>query len=140
MRFNVGDAKLYLNKNKRIVVLALVLLAGILLCLCFSAEDSDENAAAESLDEYKERMERELAELCSSVDGVGKCRVTLSFSAGEENSYKGSQLLYSKPPKVLGVAIACRGGDKIEVKSALTELFTSLFDIPTNRIAILKLN
>ena len=140
MRFDSDGLKLALKKNKRIAILALTLVLGIVLCLCFSGKEKAEVGGEVSLEEYKEKMESELSELCSSIEGVGKCKVTLTFSSGAENNYKGSQLLSSKPPTVLGVAVACRGADKISVKSSLTELFTSLFDIPSNRIAILKLN
>ena len=91
-------------------------------------------------EEVYERMEKELSELCSSLEGVGKCKVSLSFSKGRENSYKNGMLTESKPPVVLGVAVACRGADSQRVRAELTELFTALFDIPSTRVAILKLN
>jgi hypothetical protein len=85
-------------------------------------------------------MEEELEKLCSSLDGVGKCKVKVSFSSGAESSYKNGKLVETKPPKILGVAVACRGADSPRVRQALCELFTSLYDIPSNRVAILKLN
>ena len=88
----------------------------------------------------KEKMENELEKLCSSIDGVGKCSVTISFSKGAESTYKSGKLTETKPPRILGVAVACKGADSPRVRQALSELFTSLFDIPSNRVAILKLN
>ena len=128
-------------KNKKTVILIGLIVFGILLSLSFGGADTEKTTAdAGSLDEYKARMEDELEKLCSSIDGVGKCTVSISFSKGEETSYKNGKLVESKPPKVLGVAVACRGAESVRVRQSLTELFTSLFDIPTNRIAILKLN
>jgi stage III sporulation protein AG len=54
--------------------------------------------------------------------------------------YKGSSVVERKPPKVKGVTIACRGADSDGVRSQLTEMMTALFDIGSNRVAILKLN
>ena len=129
--------------KKKGAVLALLLLAVGIVLIFFgtaSSADKDSAAAEESLEEYKTRMEKELSELCSSLEGVGKCKVSLSFSKGRENSYKNGMLTESKPPVVLGVAVACRGADSQRVRAELTELFTALFDIPSTRVAILKLN
>jgi len=126
------------TKNKKILIIAVLLLMGLFFSISFGGEDS--TAEVQTLDGYKEKMEEELKKLCSSIDGVGKCTVTVSFSKGEESTYKSGKLVETKPPKVLGVAVACRGAESARVRQSLTELFTSLFDIPTNRVAILKLN
>ena len=126
-------------KNKKTLAVIGLLVFAILLCLVISSPES-EVSDEETLEEYKLRTEQELEKLCSSIDGVGKCTVTVSFSRGAESSYKSGKLTETKPPKLMGVAVACRGADSVKVRAALTELFTSLFDIPTNRIAILKLN
>lgn len=125
-------------KSKKTFVIIGLLVFGLLLSAVFSGGGGDVNE--ESLDEYKIRMEKEMAKLCSSIDGVGKCTVSLSFSSGVESVYKSGKLVETKPPRVLGVAVACRGAGSSRVRRDITELFTSLFDIPSNRIAILKLN
>ena len=130
----------FLPKNRKSVFIVILLVLGIVLSLAFGAKSEKTEADPESLAAYKAQLERELEGLCSSIDGVGKCTVTLSFSKGAESIYKSGKLTESKPPRVLGVAVACRGAGSVKVRDSLTELFTSLFDIPTNRIAILKLN
>ena len=127
------------RKNKKTFLIIGMIILGLLFSLSFGTDGKSEDKT-ETLEEYKARMENELEKLCSSIDGVGKCSVTLSFSKGAESSYKSGKLTETKPPKILGVAVACRGADSPKVRQALTELFTSLFDIQTNRIAILKLN
>ena len=124
-------------KNKKTVLIIGLVVFGLLLSLSFGGEDAKQEP--ETLIEYKDMMEAELEKLCSSIDGVGKCSVTLSFSKGAESSYKSGKLTETKPPKILGVAVACRGADSTRVRQSLSELFTSLFDIPSNRVAILKL-
>lgn len=126
-------------KNKKTVIIIGLVVFGLLLSFSFGGE-RDVESAPETLDAYKEKMENELEKLCSSLDGVGKCTVTLSFSKGAESTYKSGKLTETKPPKILGVAVACKGADSPRVRQALSELFTSLFDVPSNRVAILKLN
>lgn len=127
-------------KNKKMLLVVGLVLLGIILALSSSGKESQAAPDVESLEEYKTRLEGELAEVCGSIKGVGKCRVTLTFSRGVESSYKGSLLIETKPPEVLGVAVVCRGADSPSVRAELTRLFTSLFDIPSTRVAILKLN
>ena len=122
---------------------ALLILLGLILILSssFSEDAKNENRnEIITLDEYKERLEEEIRELCSSVDGVGKCRVTVTFERGEQNVYKGSSVIETKPPRVQGISVVCRGADSDRVRIQLTELLTALFDIGSNRVAILKLN
>ena len=93
-----------------------------------------------TLDEYKELLEAEIESLCSDVSGVGRCRVFITFERGVQDTYKGSNIIESKPPKVLGVTVVCTGGDSDAVKSSVTEMISALFDIGYNRVAVLKLN
>ena len=131
-------------KNKKILTVALVAVLGIFL-IASSASHGESVASSEgaeqiSLEEYKSNMENEISSLCSSVSGVGKCRVYISFARGEETVYKGSSVVEIKPPQVDGVVIACRGAESDGVRSELTDMMTALFDIGSNRVAILKLN
>ena len=132
----------FIKKNKKALGVVLLLLLGIFL-LIFSSIDPSLSEGAESVDsleEYKSRLEAELGELCSSVNGVGRCRVTVTFERGEERVYKGSTLIESKPPKVMGVTVVCKGADSDLVRAELVSMMSALFDIGSNRIAVLKLN
>ena len=132
--------KMLLNgKGKQITLLLVALVLGVCILLVGSKEEKNE-ITADTLSEYKLALEGELEEICSSVKGVGKCKVSVSFSRGEEKSYKGSQLIETRPPEVLGVIVVCKGADSDGVRRALTELITSLYAIPSTRVAILKLN
>ena len=133
----------HFKDKKKLVSILLVISVGIMLIAVSSSSSSDSSDSVKSemtLEEYKKATEAELEKLCSSIRGVGKCRVTLSFVRGTENTYKGSTLIESKPPRVLGVSVVCRGADSDVVRSELTTLFQALFDIGSNRISILKLN
>ena len=137
----IKEAFCEFRKNRKMKYALLLLLAGIILVIISSSfSGSDNEAKRESIDEYREKLESRVADLCSSVDGVGKCRVFITFERGEQNTYKGSTLIESKPPAVLGVSVVCRGADSERVKRELTEMLSALFDIGYNRISILKLN
>ena len=139
----LGEAvkKCFLDNKKRALILFL-LGVGVLFLVFGSFSDTKNEASSEQagLSEYKKLLEAELEELCSSVDGVGKCRVTVSFERGEELKYKGNTLIESTPPRVLGICVVCRGADSYEVCKELTDMLSSLFDIGTNRVSVLKLN
>ena len=138
----VNSAKEYVTKNKKSIIILILLLSGIFMLIFSSsaATESPKSEESEGLDEYKKRLEGELADICSSVSGVGKCRVTVTFERGEEKIYKGSSLIESRPPKVMGVTVVCKGADSDAVKAEIVGMMSALFDIGANRIAILKLN
>ena len=129
-------------KEKKRLYTAILLIALGLMLVAFSAVSSSENegSGGAGLAEYKAELEERLAELCSSVRGVGKCKVMITFERGEENTYKGSSLIESKPPKVMGVSVICRGADSDDVRRELTTMISALFDIGSNRRSVLKLH
>ena len=73
-----------------------------------------------------EPEEEGIASLCSDIDGVGECRVTVSYREGGEQVY--------------AVAVICEGADDPEVRARIVDLFTSLYGIGANRISILKIS
>jgi hypothetical protein len=119
-----------------------MILLGIILIFVSSSFEKKEKDSQDgiALDEYKLRLENEIASICSDVFGVGKCRVFITLERGEQNVYKGSSVIETKPPKVLGVTVVCRGADSDYVRAELTDMLTALFDVGSNRVAILKLN
>ena len=129
----------FLKRDKKRAILAACALFGILIAIAFSQPAQEKSNSDLTLSEYKSQLENELSKMCSSVRGVGKCLVTVSFSEGESLEYKGSSLVGSKPPKVLGVCVICEGADKESVRASVSECMRSLFDIGANRISIMKM-
>lgn len=126
-----------MGDKKRAALLILALLGILLIFIPASSgkgsgEDSD-------LAAYKLEVEEELSELCSSIDGVGKCRVKVSFEEGESYKYSGGKIVSTSPPRVLGVTVVCEGGDDTQVAARISDCMTSLFDIGSNRVCVLKL-
>ena len=96
----------------RLTVLILIVLLGIGMIALGSRGGGEDTTLAESVEE-----------LCGLVSGVGECRVMLTESDGN----------------VLSVAILCDGGDRVEVRAALTDMISELFGIGANRITVHKL-
>ena len=128
-----------INSKKGRIALLLVCI-GALLCLTASFTSGGEGSNETSNDLYKQTLEGELAELCSSIDGVGKCKIMIYFDEGERSEYKNGRLVSTHPPKIRGITVLCRGGGRDEVKGALTEMLSSMLGIGKNRICVLKLS
>ena len=140
MSNKLDKVKDYAQKNKGSVLLFAILTLGVFLLIFSSAPETEAQENTQSLEEYKARLEEELSAVCSSVSGVGRCKVTVTFERGEEKIYKGSSVIETRPPKVLGVTVVCKGADSDKVRSEIIDMMSALFDIGTNRIAVLKLN
>lgn len=134
----VEKIKNMLGKKGALLTLILAVI-GVLLILIPTGSEEARADDMVTLEEYKLKLEDELTDLCHSVKGVGRCRVMVTFLRGEENTYKGSVLIESKPPRVLGVSIVCQGADNDSVRAYLTEMICALFDIGANRVAVLRL-
>ena len=124
-------------KGKKKIALIIILVSLGLMLVALSSLGSSEAEDSSGLSEYKEELEKRLEKLCSEVDGVGRCTVMVTFSRGEENTYKGSRLVESKPPEVLGVTVVCDGGESAAVKARLSQMLCALFNIGANRVAVL---
>ena len=96
-----------------------ILLLGIAL-LIFAAMQGGE---AEEVSDIGE--EAALAEMCSSIDGVGRSVVMITYAEGGES--------------VFAVAVLCEGAESLRVRERLTDMIGSLYGIGANRISVLKI-
>lgn len=133
----------FLKKTKGVWKAALcVVVACVLL---FAARQStagtktQETVSSDSSESYTAALEAHVADVCSSVRGVGKCRIMITLERGEEKLYQGSTVRTSTPPRVQAVTVICEGADSDEVRRNLTVMLSSMFDIGTNRVCILRL-
>jgi len=114
--------------------------------------------------DYADTLERKLSEALSRVKGAGECYVTVMLSDGgrdeyaveEKSAVMGESSSQSEtsypltkdengesplkitryPPTLSGIAVVCKGGDSLSVKTELTELISSLTGLPSSRIHI----
>ena len=105
----------YLRSRPTLILAIAVAIIGVLLMIASSLSPS-----VKAKDE-----EESLSELCSSVEGVGRCRAVITYTEGEG--------------EVFAVAILCEGADSVFVRERVDRLITSLYGIGSNRVAILKI-
>ena len=78
----------YVKADKKRAFALIALALGVLLIL-LSLSGTDKKAVSSSdgtLAEYKAELEKELSELCSSIEGAGKCVVRVSFAEAENDT------------------------------------------------------
>lgn len=122
----LARVRAFIKGNKRVVLaVAFILLAAVIL-LAGSGSSSSSSSDADSVEER-------LEEMCSSLEGVGSCRVMVTYKASESR-------YGSSPERVVeSVAVVCKGAERAGVRRELTEMLSSLFGIGTNRIHISKM-
>ena len=129
----------FLNGDKKRLLTVVLLVLGLLLMIFSTRLGKEEGTAVvDSLEEYRRELEADLSELCSSIEGAGRCEVRVTFSEGARVEYKGSSKVCETPPKVLGVSVVCDGGARADVRAAITECLTAMFNIGANRVAVAK--
>ena len=143
-----------LKKYKGKIIISSLVILGIALILLssFDFDKSKNDASQPTL--YTEALERKIEEFLKSVDGIYKANVILTLDTSNENVYaqSSSGLDYiltndGKPvsvteiyPTVRGVAIACTGGDRDDIKKKVTEIISAYLGISSNRIKIVGID
>ena len=107
----------YVKKDKRAGMCLILLFFGFLL-LIFGAVRENSDTPASSVAE-----EEKIEQLCQGVEGVGECRVTLSYD-GES---------------IAAVVVLCDGGDDVGVQKRISDLLATLYGVGYNRIKVDKL-
>lgn len=117
--------------------------------------------------EYVEDLNERLSDIIGKIDGVGECSVMITmqntqesvYAENKENSQNGSSvsenseyviydgesgdsplLINEKMPGVAGVAVVCSGGDNVLVREKIISCVCALFNIPSSRVSVSKLN
>ena len=90
--------------------LGLILLGGI------TSRSGEKNAPTE------QTAEERVAEICSLMDGVGECRVMMTYT--------------SEGDAVFAVLVLCEGAESVAVRERITSTVTSLYGIGANRVEI----
>lgn len=129
------------EKTRNIIVVAgLLCVALIFISTLF---DSEGKVSTDSLssDRYQAVLSSEILSMVTSVEGAGEAKVLLTL----ENSYEyiylddGRTLQKINEPTVRGVVVACEGADSALVCSDITQLLTTVLNIPSTKVCISKL-
>ena len=67
--------------------------------------------------------EERAATMCSMMDGVGECRVMMTYHPDDET-------------RVFAVLVLCEGADSVAVRESVTSLFCSLYGIGAHRVEV----
>ena len=178
---DLKDRLTHLFKGKRLTVFMTVGLIGIALILLSEFWPTSKSQQNTQQTVTAADMERDLLELISNVDGVGKAEVMITLATSAENVYATEQrvnqnvlsdstngvlgrtenkndtqdtiivvrvssgaespiLIKQIEPKVQGVAVICEGADDARVKSRIVEMVTTIYDIASNRVCVIKKN
>ncbi len=115
---SVREIREFLSGEGRAVWLVLLMIFGLILIL-IGNNQSDEGVTAQS-------EEARIAEMCAMIDGVGECRVMMTYQGDSDEVY--------------AVLILCDGAESVAVREKITSLFTSLYGIGAHRVEIARLN
>lgn len=152
----------YLKEYKWI---ALILAVGLVLMLL--PESKKESQVIQLPEENTETQEQELEAILSQIQGVGRVKVLLTVSQGEQTIYvydedtsdtidsgtsrrevvvvtdesRSQSGLVSQvlPPVYLGAVIVCQGGDLPGVRLAVVEAVGAATGLTADKISVLKM-
>ena len=117
MKSNLDNKFLDFVSSRGITAKVGVILAlGLILILLGSLGNKTQNTVSE---------ESRAAEMCSMIDGVGECRVMMTYREGSEEVY--------------AVLVLCEGGESVAVRDRIISMFCSLYGIGSHRVEIQKL-
>ena len=111
-------------------VLAFLSVLGLGVLLLFLGTGSEKSVVASVAEGG---AEQEIAAFCSAIEGVGECRVFVTYEEKSLGYGRGTE------KTVLGIAVVCTGGDSDSVKERVSRVVSSVYGIGTNRIRVEKL-
>ncbi|MBQ8000673.1 MAG: hypothetical protein IJ298_05570 [Ruminococcus sp.] len=131
------------DKTRRIII-AVALIAIALIFLSSFLESDKDTAQTEDISsqDYQRVLSDEILSMVTSVEGAGEAKVLLTL----ENSYEyiylddGKTLQKINEPTIRGVVVACKGADSPIVCENITQLLTTVLNIPSTKVCISKLN
>ena len=149
----------FLGAHGRLWLLLGGLVCGIFLILIGSSMEQGESNTQEgyaedlaALQAYEKALEKEIADLCDEVAGVGQSEVMVRLQGGTRVVYatdeKGKPVTVGSgsseqalpstvlSPEIAGVAVVCRGGSSPAIQHKLTDLISTALGIPANRVIV----
>ncbi|MBQ4105367.1 MAG: hypothetical protein IJC86_03150 [Clostridia bacterium] len=133
-----------LTSEKSRYVFIVVGLAAIIL-IFFSGQFSggSQNAMPAELNsvDYEERLTAEVLSMVQSVEGAGTAKILITLEDSYEYIYldDGKTLQKINEPTIRGVVVACQGGDSAVTREKISELLTTVLNIPSTKVCITKL-
>ena len=144
----------FIKKNFIIILIGVTALVCLLLLADTFTGQKQETTTTVTEDDYATVAQQQLKDILEKIDGVGSCEIMITLENGYENDYAkdvdgdkteyavvgGKTVLIStKTPRIAGVLVVCRGGDKSSVKSEVTDIVSTLFGIDKIKVSVTKL-
>lgn len=133
---------IFMSEKTRNVILVAGLLCVSLIFLSTFFEDKEKVSTDNlSTDDYQSVLSSEILSMVTSVEGAGQAKVLLTLDNSYEYIYldDGKTLQKINEPTVRGVVVACEGADSALVCSDITQMLTTVLDIPSTKVCISKL-
>ncbi|MBQ4037475.1 MAG: hypothetical protein IJC84_05045 [Clostridia bacterium] len=127
-----------LFKEKKFLVLAVILLLGIMFLLSgeYTSHRTADQETTEGITEAK-MLEARLAEILEQMEGVESAHVLVML---RESVEAGSSPLYGSEerskPAVCGVSVVCKGAKNVHVKRKIILLLASTLNLNENQIYV----
>ena len=114
------------RRNIKHIVLLLVGIVLIVISLYGAPRETDVASVGDA---------EALETILSEVEGVGRCRVLISYESKETGYYA-----KSSERRVYAVIVVCRGAKSAKVESRVRDAVSSLYGIGYNRVTVLEMN
>ncbi len=144
------------KKPPRQLIIILLAAAGVVLLILGARGDGNEELSVDpsyfAPEKYCAYLEHRAKELAESVYGVSNVNVIITLGGGAEKVYaadsggeylvlgsgSGARLaeIRTAAPRISGIGITCRGGEKEEICNELISLISAAFDVGMNKIHI----
>ena len=118
----------FFKKHRSMIKPVLIALLGVLLLLLAAGGSTDKATDEDALT-------RQVREFLEEIDGVGECRVIISYEYKESGYFSSGE-----NARVKAVAVACRGAKRVEVRKRITDVLCTVFDIGANRVSVSELD
>lgn len=145
----------------------LIVAVGFLLMLLPDGKSEEASVTTQTATEESVDLQTELAQILAQIHGVGRVKVMLSLSAGEQTLYEYDEDCASSadttsvrreiviiqdgnrnetalvqqiiPPVYQGAIIVCQGGDSPSVRLAIVEAVSDVTGLTADKITVLKM-
>lgn len=127
MEYREKISGFFKKHRSKVLPIVIAILGVVLLSVAGSSGGSNEVS--------EDTLTRQVREFLEDIDGVGECRVMISYEYKESGYFSSDE-----EGRVKAVAVACRGAKKVEIRKKITDLLCTLFDIGANRVNISELD
>ena len=155
-----------LSGKKKSILLIIVGVIGVAMIVFGSTQEKENKNLMENSDkndvtmEYITQIENKIGNITEQITGSNHVRVIVSVASGSEFLYISNEeikenftskeyvtvrtddgadlpiLLKEIYPEIVGVSVACKGGDSPEVQAKLIRVISTTYGLSSNRICI----